>query len=120
MPPLRDWGYHPIFHCLSASRMLSPLNKPVKFRTLQNAKVMQREKQGEVAEKVMLIGKNPLRNSLFLTMCLSDYEVLFCEPLNDVSKHIENIFEELTGHLFKDDDLLFTETTEAAHGQNDV
>ena len=34
-------------------------------RPLQNAKVMAREKQGKTAEKVMSMGKNPLKNSLF-------------------------------------------------------
>ena len=33
-------------------------------RLLQNAKVMTREKQGEAAEKVLLMGKNPLKNGL--------------------------------------------------------
>ena len=34
-------------------------------RPLQNAKVMARGKQGEAAEKALLMGKNPLKNSLF-------------------------------------------------------
>ena len=32
-------------------------------RPLKNAKVMAREKQGEAAEKVMFMGKSPLKNS---------------------------------------------------------
>ena len=56
----------------------------------------------------------------FTTMGLSDYEMLLCEPLHDVSKHIENIFEELPGHLDKDHALLFTETVAAARGQKEV
>ena len=41
-------------------------------------------------------------------------------PLHDVSKHIENTFEELPAHLDRDDALLFTETVEAAHGYTEV
>ena len=37
----------------------------VDTRPLQNAKVMAREKQGEAAEKVMFMGKNPSKNRLF-------------------------------------------------------
>ena len=37
---------------------------------LQNAKVMAREKHGEEAEKVLLMGKNPLENSLFKAVWL--------------------------------------------------
>ena len=81
---------------------------------------MARKKQGEAADKVMFMGRNPLKNSLSLTVGLTDYEMLLCEPLHDVSKHIENIFEELPGHLDKEDALLFIETIEAAHGQTEV
>ena len=31
----RDWEYHLVFHWLSASRTLSPLNEPLVFRTLE-------------------------------------------------------------------------------------
>ena len=47
---------------------------------------MAMEKQGEAADKVMFMGKNPLKNSLFLTVGLSDYEMLLCEPLHSTLK----------------------------------
>ena len=40
-------------------------------RLLQNAKVMAREKQGEAAEKVMLMGKNQLKNSLLSNLSIA-------------------------------------------------
>ena len=50
------------------------------------------------------------------SLCLGSYEALPCEPMHDISNHINNLLEELSKHLTVEQKRVFDETWELTLG----